>query len=176
MLICTSLLKAQAEQDWVLNEPRLERRDAFPVAGIQVRDVMEQDVLMKLWMDFMELRHLIPDPVSPVEYGISYYGEDFDPETETGYYYLVAQEVKALDDLPEPLVGHTVPAGNYLVFEHRGSIHQIQNSFGYIFGKYFQNSKFIPARQDVFELYDERFAGESPDSVVEIWVPVHIDE
>ncbi|MGC9362707.1 MAG: GyrI-like domain-containing protein, partial [Candidatus Syntrophosphaera sp.] len=95
-----------------------------------------------------------------------------DPEKGTEYMYFAGVEVEDGMKVPEGAKIHKVPAGHYAVFEHRGDIASIGETYDYIYGKWMYESGRKPARQDMFELYDERFEPGSGESVVEIWVPV----
>lgn len=172
LMICSAALYAEATEEIKLDDPREEKLEAFHVMGLQIKDSMESEKVTKLWMDYFEVRELIPDPYPEADYGVTYFTEDFDPQTWKGYYTLAGARVKSLEKIPEQLVGHTVPGGIYLVFEHKGSIHKIESSYNYIYNKYMPASKYQPLMQDVFERYDERYQHESDDSLMEIWVPV----
>ncbi|MDZ4182712.1 MAG: GyrI-like domain-containing protein [Candidatus Cloacimonadaceae bacterium] len=157
-----------------ITEPRIEKLDAFHVMGLQIKDSLDSAKLTQLWMDYYRLNGKIPEPVPGVEYGIKYFGKEFDPATLKGFYYLVGAQVKAAVKAPEPLKTRTVPPATYLVFEHRGPISKINNTYSDIFNQYFPKSKYTPAPQDVFEKYDARYKLDSEDSVLEIWVPISL--
>ena len=175
LLIClTGILLAQEKNEPKKEnlEPRYEKREGFVVVGIEAVDAMEGDKMMELWTKFAEISPKIPDAVSPVEYGITYYGKDYDPETMKGYNYFVGKEVSSVDNIPEGLLMHKVPEGHYAVFEHKGLIQNIGKTYGYIFGAWMQGNGIKAAQQDVFEVYDKRFKYDSEDSILEIWVPI----
>ncbi|MDP2173750.1 MAG: GyrI-like domain-containing protein [Candidatus Cloacimonadaceae bacterium] len=172
LMIFGAALYAEATEEIKLDDPREEKLEAFHVIGLQIKDSMESEEMMKLWMDYFEVRDLIPDRYPEADYGVTYFTEDFDPQTWKGFYYLVGSQVKSLENIPEPLVGHTVPGGLYLVFEHLGSVASIGKSYDYIFSMYFMDSKYQPLMQEVFERYGERFKHGNDKSVLEIWVPV----
>jgi AraC family transcriptional regulator len=153
-------------------EPREEKREAFLVAGLQVMNTMESDVMMALWGKFMGVWESIPNATGEVLYGIAFFTDNYDPETNTGYGYMAATEITSEEKLPEGVVTHKVPAAHYLVFEHRGPLKHLQESFDYIFYKYLPSSKYTALYSDVLETYGEGFDGESPDSLIEIWIPV----
>ena len=167
-----SLAYADEIEEQKFPKPRFEKRPGFLVMGIEAEDALEGDTMMALWMDFFKIQPTIPEPVGEAIYGITYYGDDYDPQTMKGYKYLVGMEVAVEVKLPEGLVMHKVPDGYYAVFEHRGPIEKINATYEYIFGGWILDSGYKSAPQDVFEVYDARFKQDSDASVMEIWVPV----
>jgi len=153
-------------------EPRYQKLAAFYVIGLEEEDAMEGGKMMELWGAYFENKDNIPNPISDTAYGITYFGKNYNPQTMKGYKYFVGRQVKDLDNVPQNLLGHEVPAANYAVFEHKGKIETIGNTYAYIFGEWLKQSGKKPAMQDVFELYDERFIHDSDNSVLEIWVPI----
>ncbi|MDP3113985.1 MAG: GyrI-like domain-containing protein [Candidatus Cloacimonadaceae bacterium] len=175
MIILFALLVVMlSAQKTSFTEPRIEKRGEFHVMGLQLKDSLDGAKLTQLWIDYYRLNAKIPEPVYGVEYGIKYFGKDFDPATMKGFYYLVGSEVKSLGKTPEPLNAHTVPSATYLVFEHRGSIADINHTYSHIFNHWFPKSKYKPAPQDVFEKYDARYKLGAADSLLEIWVPISL--
>ncbi len=177
-LILTSMAFAEeaAKPDPGKPQPRFEKRPGFLVMGIEAKNAMEGDTMMKLWMDFFNIQPEIPETVDQNIYGITYYGDDYNPETMEGYSYLVGMEVISEVKMPEGLVLHKVPDGFYAVFEHHGKIEKIDATYEYIFGEWMNLSGFKSAPQDVFEMYGINFEPDSDESVMEIWVPVLMPE
>ena len=65
-----------------------------------------------------------------------------------------------------------VPEQTYACFIHRGPISEIERTLSAIFRDWLPNSEYRHTGGPELELYDERFAFEHPDSVLEYWVPV----
>ncbi len=156
--------------------PRFEKRDAFLVIGLETKDDMEGDNMMNVWMDFFKVQSKIPETIGKDMYGITYMGESYDPDTMKGYIYFVGMRVKEECNVPEGLLLHKVPAGYYAVFEHKGKVENIGNTYNYIYGEWTYTSGYKPLMQDVFELYGDRFIDGSEESVTEIWIPVVMPE
>ncbi len=151
---------------------RFEAREPFFVMGLETKNAMESEAMVDIWTKFFALKDTLPEPVGNCSYGIYYPGEDYDPTTMQGYNYFVGLEVKEPVELPENLLIHAVPGGYYAIFNYVGPISDIGNAYEYIFGEWLASSSYIPALGEMFETYDERFDGESADSVAEIWIPV----
>ena len=151
---------------------RFEDRKPFLVMGLEVKNAMEGDAMAKAWAKFFSLMDKIPEPIGDCSYGIHFTEEDQDPMSKQGYHYFVGMEIKEAVELPETLELHKVPGGHFAVFDYVGDIAGIGAAYGYIFGEWLASSGYIPAQGEMFELYDNRFAGDSDKSVVEIWIPV----
>ncbi len=151
---------------------RFEAREPFFVMGLEAKNAMESEAMVNIWTEFFSLKDKLPEPVGDCSYGIYYPGEDYDPMTMQGYNYFVGLEVKEPVELPENLLVHNVPGGYYAIFDYVGPINDIGRAYEYIFGDWLASSSFVPAMGEMFETYDDRFDGESAESVAEIWVPV----
>lgn len=156
-------------------EPREDKLESMLVAGYEVKDSMDHEQIMKCWMNLMQNYESIKSATGDVLYGVTYFADNYDPKTEKGYAYLACTQVSSEEGLPKGIVLHKVPASNYLVFEHKGSLSRLEQSFTYIFEKYLPNSKREFSNSDVLETYDYRYNAENPEdpeSLIEIWIPV----
>ncbi len=151
---------------------RFEEREAFIVMGLEAQDAMGGDAMMDIWTKFFSIQDKLPEPVGNRSYGIYYPGEKYDPTTMQGHNYLVGLEVKDNIELPKDLQLHKVPGGHFAVFEYVGDINEIGKAYEYIFGEWLSSGEYKPASLEWFESYDERFKGNSKESLAEIWVPV----
>lgn len=153
---------------------RYAYRDAFQTAGLEAKNTMDGEVIMNLWQSFVAMVDKVTEPVGENLYGITYMDKDYDPEKMVGYSYFVGIQVQDKSECPEGMIMHKVPASAYAVFEHKGKIETIDETYNYIFTDWVNMSRCTPATQDVFEVYDERFSQGSDDSIVEIWVPLQV--
>ena len=85
---------------------------------------------------------------------------------------MAAAEVRELREVPEGFVSRVIPASAYAVFTHRGSAEGLSKVFEYIYGTWVRETNLKPKMQPSFEVYGSRYNPESPDSIVEVWVPV----
>ena len=68
-----------------------------------------------------------------------------------------------------------IPAGNYIKFDHKGSMSTIRKTINEIYNNVIPNSQFeIDRNRSMihFEHYDSKFNWNSQDSVVELYVPL----
>jgi len=163
--------------DFSISEtPREAKMEEMTVAGFQVMNTMEHDAMMKVWGDFMSVVGKLPcDPSAPY-YGVNFFTEDYNPQDHTGFGYMACAPVLSTEKLPEGVVARKIPARDYIVFEHKGPLKYLEESFNYIFYKYLPQSDYKALFTDVLEVYDCRFDAESLDSIIEIWMPVEPKE
>lgn len=75
---------------------------------------------------------------------------------------------------PEDFEILRIPKGEYLCFQHQGSLTQLHETIRRIFDQELKTSGLERATGSLvyFEKYDERFAFDDPQSIVEIYVPL----
>lgn len=154
-------------------QPQIIRTDEIYVAGI--RGMAELDHIFALWQQFGEKQSGIPNRhPSGRTFGICEYREDADM---ANYHMelseVIGMEVVSYDNLPPGTVTKTIPAGNFAVFTHRGSLADILKTYQYIWGTWALLTDERIDERDDFELYDKRFAGrENKDSEIDIYIPI----
>lgn len=147
-------------------------------AGLRGRTTLNDNILPALWADFLTMTHRIPHKTPNGRgFGIC----EACPEGNTLYTMnndlpfteIVAVEVESFDGLPAPFVQKTLKAGRYAVFTHTGSLSRLSDSFAYIWGTWFLETKEQLDEREDFELYDERFLGaDNPDSQIDLYIPI----
>jgi AraC family transcriptional regulator len=86
--------------------------------------------------------------------------------------YVAAVAVDSQRAIPEGMVRHTVPAGTFAVFLHRGPITNIAQTCREIYRLWLPQSPWQHAGIADVELYDHRFTCDSEASEMEYWVSV----
>jgi len=102
-------------------EPRIIGKEAVKLIGIMYYGDNKNWEIPKIWQEFIPLMKKIPNclPVH-ASYGLCFYTENF---SKTGlFYYLAGLPVSSLEEIPIELVGKTLPASEYAVFTHKGSL------------------------------------------------------
>lgn len=153
-------------------EPRFETRSKFQVMGVSLRDNNDPTEKMRLWLNLYRVQSGIPNAVAGAEFGVTYYASDYNPSSQKGIIYLIGNEVQSAEYIPSGMTLRTIPEARYAVFEHRGTIDTLGDTYKYIFSDWLPKHKVRALGQDIFEKYDSRFSFDSEDSVMEIWVPV----
>ena len=149
---------------------RIEKKAAFKVVGVSCR-ANPSGTLHKLWGEFMqrvaEIKGVCDDKKA---YQVCVF-EGADHEAEE-YTFIAGMEVTELEGIPEGMMGHLVPGAEYAVFEHRGLLDKLHQTYEYIFGVWMQENGYLMDEADSLEVYDERFKVGQEDSLLEIWVPI----
>ena len=151
-------------------EPKTLHKPAFKVIGLKYYGNDPANNGPDLWRDFMERLPEIENVISAKEsYGLMCTGEeDF---VDGKFDYTASVAVSSLDNIPEGMVGAEIPEATYAVFTHNGNLDSLQETYEYIYGKWFQNWEYEPTGLNEFEFYDERFTGEE-DSELYIYIPI----
>jgi AraC family transcriptional regulator len=153
-------------------EPKIVHREAFTVVGMKCRSKPGEDPIPRLWDEFNPRCADIPNALLERGcYGIEFYEGDDDPSGEY-FSYLASIEVSGVEELPGGMRSMRIPEADYAVFEHRGPLNTLMQTFQSIFRDWMPGSGYrMPGNLD-FEYYDHRFKYNEPDSVMEIWIPV----
>jgi AraC family transcriptional regulator len=80
-----------------------------------------------------------------------------------------------VEEVPEdlgPLRVLDVPAGNFAVCEHIGDVENIGETTAWFYNEYLESSGLEEREAPHYEIYDDRFDPESPDSVIVIAAPI----
>ncbi len=175
-LVLSPGLLAEEAETRAVPEPREDRLDKMMVAGVEIQNAKSNEEYSKAWEQFFQVQHKIQNSIGKEFYGITFYPEDYDPSQEGGHIYMVAAQVKNLEDLPEGVVGCEIPARSYIVFEHKGPMEKVGELYGYIYHSFLPNSDFTAIYSDTIERYDHRFMEDPENPIFEIWIPVQAKE
>lgn len=135
-----------------------------------------EGVTPKLWQSFMPYQRLIQNALSNNFYAIQQYDSptsfiSFTPETK--YTQWAAKEVKSFNDIPDNMDTLEIKGGLYAVFLHKGTPAQFSTTMQFIFGSYLPSSEYeLDGTRVHFQLMDERYKNNHPDSEEEVWIPI----
>jgi len=150
-----------------MKEPKIINRESFQIVGMLYRGKNEKGEIATMWQKFIG-KH--PKRI----FEETSYGVCFTPLGEFGegvFDYIAGFEEKSTIVILDGMVSKIVPGGKWLVFEHKGKLDTLGNTYKYIYGQYIPDSKFEPAGMDI-EHYGDRFMDDSDDSVFEIWIKI----
>ena len=157
-------------------EPKIVKREAIKLIGLMYYGDNKNWEIPGIWEEFLPLMKKIPHNLPVHEsYGVCFYTESF---SKNGlFYYLAALPVSSLEEIPMELVGKTLPASEYAVFTHNGSIvgktSTVRDTYAYAYGTWLPNSQYENPYGYDFEFYDERFKGnQDPESEIDICIPI----
>ncbi|MBL6929766.1 MAG: AraC family transcriptional regulator [Rhodospirillales bacterium] len=162
-----------------MKAPRIAKRDAFSVGGIDLRTTNAAEMDLKtaripgLWerFSFESLPGHIPGQTNPgVVLGL--YSE-FDSDADGPYTLMAGCEVSPESKMPAGLVTKTVPSSKYAVFtSEKGEIPSIIfNAWQEIWAMTPEQLGGERAYTGDFEVYDER-AVHMDNAQIEIWISI----
>ncbi len=151
-------------------KPRIVEHGAFHVVGVRERFLPGKiEGIPALWDRFVRRIDEIDDRIDGVHYGVCV---DDSAAGSPGFFYSAATGVKSIGRVPEGMSATTVPAGTFAVFTHKGPITTFSKTIQSVWREWLPASGLMPTGASDFELYDERCTMESPESEVDIYVPV----
>lgn len=163
-----------SKQGVKMQEPKIIHKDQFRVAGITCRSTMRNNTIPALWDSFNRTvcAKIPAAKTMKAALGVCYYEDMDEMNADTPFTYMAGFEVSDAYEIPAGLEERIVPAVEYAVFEHHGSLETLHDTYSAIYRDWMANSDYERLAADDFEVYDERFKYGEPDSVMEIWVPV----
>lgn len=149
-------------------KPRFEHGHFLLIAGLGGRFTTDTTSgIPDLWDKFIPEIGKIPGQKSEVTYGIC-----CNPDGKGGFEYIAGVEISKLDDLPDKYRWVEVQPQHYAVFEHKGSLDQLPQTFQYIWKTWLPQSGYQAADAPEFERYSEDFNPKLNTGVLEIWLPL----
>lgn len=151
-----------------LEEPRRETCGPLLVAGLRERYTEETIAgIPRQWQRFGPYIGTIKGRIGGIGYGVCC---DFD---ELGHFdYVCGVAVTSVADLPPELNGVCIPAGEYLVFRHRGHVSGIAATWRAIMNTWLPASGLRTATAPNFERYAEDFDPNTGMGGIEIRIPI----
>ncbi len=149
-------------------EPRIEHGHFMLIAGYGGRFTAEttRDI-PDLWEKFIPEIGNIPGQKNEVTYGIC-----CNPDGQGSFEYIAGVEIDKLDDLPEKFRWVEVQPQQYAIFEHKGSLKTLPETFQHIWKTWLPQSGREAADAPEFERYSEDFNPRLNTGVLEIWLPL----
>lgn len=147
-------------------KPQLVQRDELLVMGVEVRTTNQRELnpataeIPKLWNRFLaeQLWLDISEGIHPqVLYGVytDYTNSPLAACQPKDFSAIVAMEVSSIDNPPENMVGVTIPAGAYLMFNVVGTLPQaIVQTWQQIWDYFSASSRYQRAFTTDFEQYE----------------------
>ena len=152
-------------------EPKLIDLEALHLVGVVFYGDPKEGKFGDAWHRFMQVEKLVTHRVNEkTSYGVEIYGPEFSQSMVWTYFPAVA--VSSLEDIPAPMLGKTLPASKYAVFTVTGGLAKISEVFHYAYMEWMPASGYEVAYPFDFELYDERYHGDVPDSVIDLYIPI----
>ncbi len=153
-------------------KPRVVVKDAFLVMGMEYCGANLNGQIPDLWRMFLKNMKEIKHIKNPgVTLGICDHVDEYDPELSE-FSYISCIEIEEYSKIPENMIVKQIPKQKYVVFTHKGSVENLEETYRYIYGTYFFKSEYEISDAPDFELYDERFNVNDCNSEMDIFIPV----
>ena len=157
--------------------PQIVTLPPIKVAGLRGETTLHDNRLRQLWERVNAVYTQIPNRLPSARgFGICeacHENTVYTMNDQVLFSEVAGVEVSSFVGLPEPFVRKELPGGRYAVFTHRGSLRRLPQTFAYIWGTWFLNTREQLDDREDFELYDRRFLGyDHPDSEVDLYIPV----
>ncbi len=160
----------------VTMKPKIIKLKKKMLVGISVKTSLANNNIPQLWNDFMPRIDGITNNQNTGCYEIHQFDSEFKMENFTEnmeFEKWAAIEIDNFDYIPEGLKSLIIEGGEYAVFEHKGTMSNIQMSFDYVYGTWLPNSVYKTDKRADFELYGQKYLGpEHPESITELWIPI----
>ncbi len=163
------------DSEWIQKELKMdikfETKPAFTVVGLRYFGKNEHQEIAQMWGEFnrreAEIQHAISGPC----YGVCSMPDE---ANDGAFEYVACVEVSRVDEehLPEGMVVRHVPAARYAVFEHKGRLNTLGDTYNNIYQKWIPQSGLKLKGGFDMEVYDCKFKLNSDDSIFYIYVSV----
>ncbi|MGO4287090.1 AraC family transcriptional regulator [Bosea sp. TAB14] len=159
-------LPMQAETSITLPEPRIEQGKPMLIAGLGGSfSVGKVEGIPALWQRFaLHIGHV------PGQLGYTTYGVSLNCDDNGNFDYIAGVAVSDFDNLPAEFARTRVPAQIYAIFEHRGHVTAIKQTYEAIWRDWLPKSGRKPADGPTLERMDQRFDPATGNGVLEIWL------
>ncbi len=153
-------------------KPQIVTKDTFLVMGMEYYGTNTNGEIPNLWSTFLKHMNEIEHIKNPrVTFGICDHVDDYDPELSE-FSYISCVEIEDYAKIPENMIAKKIHKQKYVVFTHRGSTENLEETYKYIYGNYFFKSEYELANAPDFEVYDERYNGNDCNSEMDIFIPI----
>jgi AraC family transcriptional regulator len=147
--------------------------------GKRIRMSFVDNKTAELWRSFMPTRKEIKNNLTDELFSMQVYDQlpdfkNFNPHLS--FEKWAAVEVANFDTIPDGMESYVLAGGEYAVFSYKGRASEASQTFHYIFGTWLPDSGYELDHREHFEILDERYKNEQPDSEEEIWIPVRKKE
>lgn len=149
-------------------EPRFEYGPFLLIAGFGGRFTQDStEDIPALWEKLIPHLGKIPAQVNEVTYGVC-----CNADGEGGFEYIAGVQIDKLDELPEKYRWVEIQPQHYAVFEHKGPLEQLPETFQYIWNTWLPQSGREAADAPEFERYSADFNPKLHTGTLEIWLPL----
>ncbi len=161
-------LELRPRADVRLDPPRIIDEEALRVVGLAERCSFDTTITIPAqWQRFMECYHAIPNKREQIPIGVNY-GEDDDGQ----FQYMCGAEVHRFGERPRGLVELEIQPRQYAVFEHRGHVSTIYETYRTIWDEAMPATGRSVADAPVIERHNPTFDPRTGEGGLTLWIPL----
>jgi AraC family transcriptional regulator len=162
-------LDLRARERPVLAPPWLTEAAAVRAVGLSGRHSFDKVIGIPIqWETFMTTAYgHIPHRVDGIPIGIQKPADE-----EGGFDYICAAEVTKFGELPNDLVRIELPSRRYAVFEHRGHVSTLFDTYAAIWNEALPEHGWVPAQAPVIERHSPSFDPQTGEGGLSLWMPL----
>ncbi|NCC04329.1 MAG: AraC family transcriptional regulator [Proteobacteria bacterium] len=152
--------------------PRFEQKEALTFIGLgKDYSLAEPNTIGLLWDDFLRLKHLIQNIMDDSGYGLCYAPKEKETFSDK-FRYTAALRVDDHASVPDGMEKIHIPAYEYAVFTHKGSLESLSSTNDYIWKTWLPKSGFELADAPDIEIYGNRWNAETSTGEIDICLPI----
>ena len=155
---------------------KIVEKGELKIVGMLERINLPENTIPQLWDKFTKRENEIKSVIGKGAYGIA---ENMSESSEgTSFDEIVGLEVSSFEEIPEGMITKVIKPQKYAVFTHKGELFEkdgssnLHKSYDYIYSKLLPASGYEVDGEFNFEYYDERFIWGSPESEMDIYIPI----
>jgi AraC family transcriptional regulator len=151
-----------------LDPPRIVDHPIVRVVGLAERCSFDTTITIPAqWQRFMECYDAIPYKRDEIPVGISYSADD-----DGQFLYMCGAEVHRFEERPRGLLHLEIPARPYAVFEHRGHVSTIYETYRSIWNEAMPATGRAVADAPVIERHNPAFNPRTGEGGLTLWIPL----
>ncbi len=151
-----------------LDPPRIADGQLVRVVGLAERCSFDATITIPAqWQRFMECYDAIPHKRDHIPIGVSYSADD-----DGQFLYMCGAEVGRFGEPSRELVHLEIPARQYAVFEHRGHVSAIDETYRSIWNEAMPATGRAVADAPVIERHNPTFDPRTGEGGVTLWIPL----
>ena len=151
-----------------LDPPRVVNDQIVRVVGLAERCSFDTTIRIRAqWQRFMECYDAIPHKRDGIPIGVSYSTDD-----EGQFLYMCGAEVHRFGERPRDLLPLEIPPRQYAVFEHRGHVSTIYETYRSIWNEAMPATGRAVADAPVIERHNPTFDPRTGEGGLTLWIPL----
>lgn len=153
-------------------EPRFEQKEAFTFIGLgKDYSLTDPNTIGKLWNQFHQKKDLIKDVQAESAFGLCYAPKEKEVFSDN-FHYTAALRVSDNTPVPEGMEKVQVPAQEYAIFTHKGSLETLSTTNDYIWKTWLPKSGLELADAPDIEVYGSKWNAKTSSGEIDIYVPI----